>query len=199
MASQLDKFRKDISKDLLAGLSDLEIEKNLNALGCRIGRERIRTWIIEEQRKGKLPRRTRRNLSGRPKATRQPSFEAVEIIPGSAPFDTVLFLTGQIATARIPQILQLFPRTADSISDQQIWGQIAAAGLPQVDGEIDLETLAREMGPEKVNRVSELEYFLLAMTRPVSRETKQGTSSWIRSVAKEAFNIRQTMRQAVCL
>ena len=200
MASKLDQYRKAVATDLEAGLSDLQIQKNLTSKGCDIGRERLRRWIGEEQAAGRLPDRQRRNLAGRPKCAIEPSL-LVRIIPSSPPVDTLLFLCNEISTTEIPELPLLFPVNSHSKAGRIYWNLIKAAGLPQDDGEeIDFQLLARNLGAEKVAGITELEFFLLAMVQPTWRDNNaQGTRKWIQGIALEALEIRKTMRQVVKL
>lgn len=197
MGSNLDPHRDVVAADLQAGLSDLQIQRNLAVRGCEIDRKQLSQWISEEQAAGRLPVRQRRNLAGCPKDSAAKPIP--ELLKSGAPsLDTLLFITEKNRPSHFTELPLLFPLNSHSQMSEFYQEQLNDDGLLAPDGKIDVLQLARQLGTEQVARITELEFFLLAL-RQLREAEKPFTWKQIRSLALEALEIRRLMRQAVAL
>lgn len=203
----LEIVRRWIEKE---SISDLKIAERLKDLGHTKKRESIRKWLRRMQKKGKLPVRTGGSRAGRPAGSKtKPKIHGAEFLPPESLADMRgLSLLEALAQgyAPSPVIEIVAPFLLNEIgNDLQVAAALEKADVQLIDadhveGEIDVTVLALRMGREKVSGLSDLEYFLLALLQPTIRvSTAKGTTKWMSWVAREALEIKKTMRSAVML
>lgn len=178
MASALDQYRELIAECCARGDNDAKIVRGLSDAGCAVGRERIRTWIRQETEAGRLPTR-KPSGRGRPPVRRSTDTPP----PPPASKDTVS------------------PTQSTPPSETENYNPTALAdtfGIPiDPSGALDLLGWARLLGTQRVQRVSELELFLIeALQNPWRDHPAKWTKPWVESVRKSAKIIGEHMLEA---
>ena len=177
MASQLETFRGTIEECCRRGDTDAKIVRKLEAGGCGIGRERIRTWIRDETRAGRLPAR-QPSGRGRPPARKDTAPKPSPTSPGP-----------------------LFGTTASPLATAETFDPAPFAeayGIPvHQNGGLDLVHWGSRLGTESVKILSELELFLLeALENPWRDHSEKWTRQWVESVQQSAKRLREEMMES---
>jgi len=188
--SNLDPFRKLILTKWRAGESQSAILQALNAKGCSIKRERLRTWIIEQVALGRFSARSTATAGRPPKQTenqRSLGFLSKLSEDSSAP-------------VYIPIMLALlFPgRESSGLALSTTEEECARIGIPLDDrGEMDLIAFAKSAGVERILSLGDMDLiFLASFLEPWSRHPDRWSESWLQGVFRAAAALRVTLLEA---
>jgi len=178
MASALDKHLDLAEACRRKGEPDAEIIRKLQAVS-RLGRERIRTWLIDETHCGRLAAGTRSGRGRPPKAESAPAPAPASIGAGA---DGYGFSSGGLPEPASPSI----PGIKEFAELFRIPVKIA--------GDLDLDSWARNLGTDRLQRMGDLEFFLIESLENPWRDRSDGwQKSWVVSVSKSAQALRQRM------
>lgn len=173
MASQLEIHREAITDCCEKNNNNAEIEKTLHAAGCTIGRERIRVWVMTETLAGRL---RVRKPSGRGRPPRGKAASASSLPEADSLSNTDPLIPAAVQTFDPAPFAKTFEIPVDQ------------------SGNLDLNAWARNLGAERLQCMSDLEYFFLeSLEQPWREDLARWTERWVVSVFTSARVLRQQM------
>lgn len=175
MPSIIDSFRPQVEEACGRNDCDADIHRMLNRLGCLVGRERVRTWLIAETAAGRLPTRTFHSRRGRPPKAKK--------VPPPRQFDSPTAASADEDTE------------SAWLAAIRVIGEMFCIPLKPC-GSFDFMKWAQELGKERVQAMGDLEFFLVeSLEHPWRDHPERWQPAWIASVHRSSQARRQDMIQ----
>lgn len=201
MGSIIDPYRDQVVAACIKNATDAEIHRILKLAGCGVGRERVRSWLIDETKAGRIPPRTFHVRRGR-----RPMKEPKQGSPSSKvkrSLDLLEHIDKQDFPARDAALLILTPYSSKPPNSQQARLVLGTYGMDIPEGgdeEPDFAAYAQQIGSRRIQTFGDMDYYLLARwTKDLRQEipsTREEAEQLNINVLKRAREIRQTMLNA---
>jgi len=178
MASILDPYRPLIAKACTTNPTDADILRLVQSSGCIVGRERVRTWLAEETKAGRIPSRT------------------FVVRRGRRPAQGSVFQQTEAAKTALDTSAAEGAPSPPPLPDVKAFAKNFNIPLGG-DRHLDLHQWARNLGSDRIKSMSDMEMFLLESFETPWRDNPQRwTGTWVDSVLKSSHELRQQMLAA---